>query len=53
MKRFAITVLLLVSPAFAGETDVPPKIPTEQEKVDALRLGYILNGFSMTRESPL
>ena len=50
MKRFAIIALLLTSPAVAGEAVVPPRVPTEQEKADALRLGYILNGFSMTRD---
>ena len=48
--RHLFAILLLASPAFAGEDTVPPRVPTEQEKVDALRLGYILNGFSMTRD---
>ncbi len=26
-----------------------PRIPSEAEKVEALKLGYILNGFSMSR----
>ena len=47
MKRLAL--LLALVPAAAWADDVPPRIPTETEKVEALRLGYILNGFSMTR----
>jgi len=47
MKRLAL--LLALIPAAAWADDVPPRIPTETEKVEALRLGYILNGFSMTR----
>jgi len=47
MKRLAL--LLALVPAAAWADDVPSRIPTETEKVEALRLGYILNGFSMTR----
>ena len=47
MKRLAL--LLALIPAAAWADDVPSRIPTETEKVEALRLGYILNGFSMTR----
>jgi hypothetical protein len=47
MKR--LLLLLALIPAAAWADDVPVKTPTETEKVEALRLGYILNGFSMTR----
>ena len=47
MKRLLLLIALI--PAAAWANDVPPRIPTETEKVEALRLGYILNGFSMTR----
>ena len=47
MKRLLLLIALI--PAAAWADDVPPRIPTETEKVEALRLGYILNGFSMTR----
>lgn len=26
-----------------------PRIPSEEEKIEALKTGYVLNGFSMTR----
>ena len=40
--------LLLASPASAEEVEyVMPEIPTEAMKVEALKLGYIANGFSM------
>ena len=40
---------LLTSPALAGEETVyiMPEIPTEEMKIEALKLGYIANGFSM------
>jgi hypothetical protein len=37
-----VVLLATTVKGFAG-------VPTEEEKVEALRLGYILNGFSMTR----
>ena len=52
MKRLALSTLaLLISSAVLAEEGIPvmPRIPTEAEKVEALRLGYILNGFSMKR----
>ena len=40
----------MLSPVYAGEVQyITPRIPSEQEKVEALQLGYILNGFSMVR----
>ena len=40
--------LLLASTAVANEPKyVMPQIPTEEEKIMALKLGYILNGDSM------
>lgn len=50
MKRILIAALLLGSSAHAGESiPIMPEIPTEAAKIEALRLGYILNGFSMVR----
>ena len=43
MKRLLIILALLVSPAVAGEV----QIPTEEEKIAALKLAYRLNGNSM------
>jgi hypothetical protein len=43
MKKHLLALLLLVSPAFAADE------PSEEVKVNALKLGYILNGSSMTR----
>jgi hypothetical protein len=49
---FAIGALATWAKAHAGDDTiyVMPKIPSEAEKVEALRLGYVLNGFSMKRE---
>ena len=48
--KFALVLAMLTSPALAEEVKyVTPRIPTEAEKVEALQLGYILNGFSMVR----
>ena len=44
--RTALLLLLLAAPA-AAQDYVMPRIPTEQEKVDALKLAYRLNGNSM------
>jgi hypothetical protein len=43
MKKHLLALLLLASPAFAADE------PSEEVKVNALKLGYILNGSSMTR----
>ena len=40
--KYAIILALLMHPALAGEV-------TEQDKIEALKLGYILNGNSMVR----
>jgi len=46
--RTIIAVLLLTSAASAEETIyVYPRIPTEEQKIEALKLGYVLNGNSM------
>jgi hypothetical protein len=48
---FVIAFLAWLIPVHAAAGDyVMPRIPTEAEKVEALRLAYILNGFSMTRD---
>ena len=44
--RTALLILLLAAPA-AAQDYVMPRIPTEQEKVDALKLAYKINGNSM------
>jgi len=51
MIRTIAILLLLSSPALGEEQSIykTPRIPTEEEKVNALKLGYILNGFSMSR----
>lgn len=49
-KRLALLAWLLIPVAASAEDYVMPRIPTEAEKIEALRLAYILNGFSMTRE---
>jgi hypothetical protein len=50
MKTLALLLALIPSAVLAEEgIPVMPRIPTEAEKVEALRLGYILNGFSMKR----
>jgi hypothetical protein len=50
MKYTATLLLLLLAPAAAQEPEtiyITPQIPTEQQKVDALKLAYRLNGNSM------
>jgi len=42
MKKYLLAALLLATPALAQE-------PSEEMKINALKLGYILNGNSMTR----
>ena len=51
MIRTIAILLLFSSPALGEEQSIykTPRIPTEEEKVNALKLGYILNGFSMSR----
>jgi hypothetical protein len=52
VKGLALVALVLIpAAAWAVDTSIPimPRTPTETEKVEALRLGFILNGFSMTR----
>ena len=50
MKALLLASLVGISPAQADETKyVMPRIPSEAEKIEALKLGYILNGFSMVR----
>lgn len=44
--------LLLVTPAAANDDTtvyVMPEIPTEQEKIDVLKMAYQINGRSMVR----
>jgi hypothetical protein len=48
MKRLVLLLLVLGPVAVSAEEGMP-RIPTEAEKIEALRLGYILNGFSMVR----
>jgi len=51
VKRLALLLALIPAAVLAQGVSIPqmPRIPTETEKVEALRLGFILNGFSMTR----
>ncbi len=44
--RSALLILLLAAPA-AAQDYVMPNIPTEAEKIEALKLAYALNGNSM------
>ena len=44
--RSALLILLLAAPA-AAQDYITPKIPTEAEKIEALKLAYALNGNSM------
>ena len=44
--RTALLLLLLAAPA-AAQDYIMPKIPTEAEKIEALKLAYALNGNSM------
>ena len=50
---FAVTLALFFFTLAAISQEAPiyrtPRIPSEAEKVEALKLGYILNGFSMSR----
>jgi len=50
MKRI-FALMLLASPALAQDATVyiMPQIPTEAEKIDALKMAYELNGNSMVR----
>jgi hypothetical protein len=46
--KILITAALLATPVAAQDVDyIMPKIPTEAEKVEALKLAYALNGNSM------
>jgi len=48
LHKILITAALLASPAMAQDVEyITPKIPTEQEKIEALKLAYALNGNSM------
>ena len=48
MKYTATLLLLLLAPAAAQDVEyITPKIPTEAEKIEALKLAYALNGNSM------
>ena len=51
MNRLILVFLMLASPALAQDATVyvMPQIPTEAEKVEALKLAYELNGNSMVR----
>jgi len=61
MKRI-FALLLLASPIVPAVTGfaigqevkyITPQIPTEQEKIDALKMAYELNGNSMVRRPEL
>ena len=48
MRRLLLATALLASPAMAQDVEyITPKIPTEAEKIEALKLAYALNGNSM------
>jgi len=48
LHKILITAALLASPATAQDVEyITPKIPTEAEKIEALKLAYVLNGNSM------
>jgi hypothetical protein len=50
MNRLIIAFLLLASSAHAEEQIyIMPEIPTEAEKIEALKMAYELNGNSMVR----
>ena len=55
MNRLTLAFLMLASPALAQDATVyvMPQIPTEAEKVEALKLAYELNGNSMVRRLEL
>jgi hypothetical protein len=46
--KWIVAILLMASPVMADEFKVP-EIPSEAEKIEALKLGFILNGMSMVR----
>jgi hypothetical protein len=58
VKRYLLILAFMVSPAFAGEDTsvvakddtvwVYPRIPSEEEKIEALKLAYILAGSSFS-----
>jgi hypothetical protein len=49
--KYIFALVLFASPGFAQDATVyiMPQIPTEAEKIDALKLAYELNGNSMVR----
>ena len=48
LTKSSIIFALAFSSAYAGEVEYKmPRIPSETEKVEALKLGYYLNGLSM------
>jgi hypothetical protein len=48
LTKSSIIFALAFSSAYAGEVEYKmPRIPSETEKVEALKLGFILNGGSM------
>jgi len=48
LHKILITAALLAAPAAAQDVEyIWPKIPTEAEKIEALKLAYALNGNSM------
>ena len=55
MNRLILVFLMLASPALAQDATVyvMPQIPTEAEKIEALKLAYELNGNSMVRRLEL
>jgi hypothetical protein len=44
-----VPLLTVLIPGARAQDYVMPRIPTETEKIEALKLGYILNGSSMVR----
>jgi len=55
MKRLFFALTMFASPALAQDATVyvTPQIPTEAEKIAALKLAYELNGNSMVRRLEL
>ena len=54
--KYIFALALLASPAFAQDATTVynmPQIPTEAEKIEALKLAYELNGNSMVRRLEL
>jgi hypothetical protein len=50
IAQAALTAALMAfANPVAGQEPVMPEIPTEAEKIMALKLGYVLNGDSMVR----